>query len=459
MEDYKLQRLLNVLNIDATGYDSELLDSEIAGISTDSRSIRRGEVLFAIRGDNYDGIDFVDDAHMSGSLFSIVNEDSARRKKISSPYAAVHNTISALGYVAKDYRSMFKGTVVAVTGTNGKTTVKEMLLRVLGARLSVHGTKGNFNNHIGLPLSIFGIEKKHECIVLELGMNAPGEIAYLADITKPDIGVILNVGPGHIGFFESVEEIAYAKMELLGSIKTTGVAVINGDDELLKTSEKRAHTEIVKFGIYGDYDYKAENITIREDGCASFTIEENLIKLGIQGFHNVYNALAVYAVGRVLEMDGAVIAEELEQFVPPKMRMERFTKNGIHFINDSYNANPVSMKAAADVLESIKDKRKIAVLGDMLELGEKSMELHTEVGEYFANIGLEWLLPIGEYSDVYRNSAVKSGMKSEKIKIFSDLDSAMKFINEIKQKGDLVLVKGSRAMRLEKIIDAVSGGD
>ncbi|MFC1650673.1 UDP-N-acetylmuramoyl-tripeptide--D-alanyl-D-alanine ligase [Candidatus Latescibacterota bacterium] len=454
-----MQRLLNVLNVDSNNYDAGLLDSEIAGISTDSRSIRSGEVLFAIRGDNFDGIDYVDDAYRSGALFSIVNEDSAQAKNIASPYAAVNDTVKALGDTAKDYRSMFAGKVVAVTGTNGKTTVKDMMLRVFGQRFSVHGTKGNFNNHIGLPLSMFGLEQKHDCAVFELGMNAPGEIAYLTDITAPDIGVILNVGPGHIGFFKSLKEIADAKMEMLGSIKAGGVAVINGDDELLSECDKRAHTKIVKFGMYGDCDYKAENITIREDGCANFTIEGNSIKLGIQGFHNVYNALAVYAVGRILEMDGASIAEELEKFEAPKMRMESFMKNGIHFINDSYNANPVSMKAAVEVLAGIKGERKIAVLGDMLELGEKSVELHAEIGKSFAGVGLEWLCLIGEYADAYKDSAVNNGMKSEKIKILPNNDSAVEFLNAIKQQGDLIFVKGSRALRLEEIIDAVSGGD
>lgn len=277
-------------------------------------------------------------------------------------------------------------------------------------------------------------------------------------MAKPDIGVILNVGPGHIGFFKNVEEIADAKMELLSAIKVGGTAVINGDDELLKVCGTRAHTEIVKFGILGDYDYKAENLKICEDGCADFTIEGNPIKLGIKGYHNVYNALAAYAVGRILEIDGSVIAADLGKVEPPKMRMESFTKNGMHFINDSYNANSVSMKAAAEVLRSIRNGRKIAVLGDMLELGKRSGEMHSETGELFAGIGLECLCLIGEYSEIYKSGAIKGGMKSEKIMIFQDTDSTVEFINKIKQTGDLIFVKGSRALRLEKIINAVSGG-
>ncbi|MFC1490074.1 UDP-N-acetylmuramoyl-tripeptide--D-alanyl-D-alanine ligase [Candidatus Latescibacterota bacterium] len=459
MKDYKLQRMLNVLNIDSNNFDAGLLDCEIAGISTDSRSIRRDEVLFAIRGDNFDGIDYVDEAHKSGSLFSVVNEDSAKGKTLTSPYAAVGNTIKALGDVAEDYRSMFAGKVVAVTGTNGKTTVKEMLLNVLGSGFSVHGTKGNFNNNIGLPLSIFGLEDKHDCAVFELGMNAPGEIAYLGEIAKPDIGVILNVSPGHIGFFKSVEEIADAKMELLGAIKPGGVAVVNGDDELLSACQERAHTKIVKFGIHNDCDYKAENITIREDGCASFTIEGNKVNLMIQGVHNVYNALAAYTVGGLLDMDGAAIAREFKRVNAPKMRMERFMKDGIHFIDDSYNANPVSMKVGAEVLRFMKNERKIVVLGDMLELGDESVEMHEEIGKHFAGIEPEWLCLIGKYAEVYKYSAVKGGMNSVKIKIFPNTKSAAEFINEIKEVGDVIYAKGSRALRLNEVIDAVSGGN
>ena len=456
MEDYKLQRLLSVLNVKTKNCDNSSLNRQIRGISTDSRSIRQGEVFFAIRGNKYNGIDFVDRAYKTGTFFSIVNADSVEEKNITSPIASVKNSIHALGDVAKDYRSKFAGKVVAVTGTNGKTTVREMMLAVLGTRWSVHGSKGNFNNHIGLPLSIFGLEKKHDCAVFELGMNAPGEIAYLANITKPDIGVILNVGPGHIEFFTGLQEIADAKMELLDSIKEEGVAVINGDDELLKACGKRAHTGIVKFGIYNDCDYRAGNITMQQDGCALFDVEGYSIKLNIPGFHNVYNALAAYTVGRILEVDGSTIARALEKFEAPKMRMQSFVQNGIHFIDDSYNANPVSMKVAADVLKNIRGERKVAVLGDMLELGDKSDELHLDTGKLFAGVGLERLCLVGKKSDIYSNGALQGGMKPEAIKKFSDIDSAIEYINEIKQAGDLIFVKGSRSLGMERIVDAVS---
>ena len=234
MEGYTLQRLINALDIKTTDFKDSFLNMQISGISTDSRTIQKGDMFFAIRGEKFDGIEFVDNAYESGAVLSVVNAESTEKKIYTSPVVSVENTVHALGEIARDYRAAFTGKVVAVTGTNGKTTAREMMLAVLGTRWNVHGTRENFNNHIGLPLSIFGLEKKHNCAVFELGMSAPGEIAYLANITKPDICVILNVGPGHIEFFTGLEEVAEAKMKLLDSIESDGIAVINGDDELLK---------------------------------------------------------------------------------------------------------------------------------------------------------------------------------------------------------------------------------
>jgi len=459
MEGYTLQRLMNVLDIETVNFKDNLFNIQIGGISTDSRTTRDGDVFFAIRGKKFDGAEFVDNAYESGAVLSVVNTESIEENHYTSPVVSVKNTIHALGEVARDCRAMFTGKVVAVTGTNGKTTAREMMLGVLRTRWNVHGTRENFNNHIGLPLSIFGLEKKHNCAVFELGMSAPGEIAYLANIAKPDIGVILNIGPGHIEFFTGLEEVAEAKMELLDSIDSEGIVVINGDDKLLKACDKRSASKIVKFGIDGNWDYRAENIEIQRDGCVRFDVEGHSIKLNVPGFHNVYNALAAYAVGRILDIDGGEAAQALGKFKALKMRMESFIRNGIYFINDSYNANPFSMKAAADVLKNIKKGRKIAVLGDMLELGNMSDKSHFDIGELFGNIGLEWLCFVGNNADLYYSGALKGGMKSEAIMKFSNIDSTVEFINKVKRTGDLIFVKGSRVLGMEKIIDVVSGAE
>jgi len=459
MKCYSLQRLIDVLGGKTESLKDSFLPVQVSGISTDSRSIGTGEVFFAIRGKNYNGADFVDNAFESGAVLSVVNGNEARKIPPVSPVVTVDDTVRALGKVAADYRSLFTGKVVAVTGTNGKTTVKEMMLEVLGTRFAVHGTTGNFNNQIGLPLSIFGLEQKHDCAVFELGMNAPGEIAYLADITRPDIGVILNVGPGHIESFKGLEEIAEAKMELFDSIGSDQIVVINGDDELLKRCEERTSSRIIRFGIVNRCDFRAENIEMNTNGYACFTVEDNTVKLKIPGYHNIYNALAAYTIGRIMGVDGDDAADAIGHFKAPKMRMNSFMRNGVRFIDDTYNANPLSMKAAAEVLKNIQEGRKIAVLGDMLELGDMTEDAHLDIGRQFGSIGLDQLCLVGENADLYCRGAVDGGMRPEAIWKFADRNAAAQFICNIKRTGDVIFVKGSRALGMEKIINGVSEAD
>ncbi len=459
MENYPLQRLINILDGKTERLQDILLPELIDGISIDSRNIRKGEVFFALDGKNHNGADFADKSFEIGAVLSVVNKYEAGKKQFTSPVLTVDDTTQALGKIAADYRSLFTGKVVAVTGTNGKTTVKEMMLKVLGTRFKVHGTIGNFNNQIGLPLSIFGIEEKDDCAVFELGMNAPGEIAYLADITRPDIGVILNIGPGHIEFFKGLKEIAEAKMEMFDSMGSDSVVVINSDEKLLKRSGRRTTSRIIRFGIVKRCDFRAKNIAMHANGCACFTIDDNKVKLKVPGYHNIYNALAAYTVGRIFGVEGSDAVDAIGHFEAPKMRMNTFMRNGVRFIDDSYNANPHSMRAAAEVLRNIKDGRKIAVLGDMLELGDMTEEAHLDIGRLFGSIGLDQLCLVGENVDLYEKGAVESGMRQEAIWKFDDRHAAAQFIYNIKRTGDVIFVKGSRALGLEKIINVIGEVD
>jgi len=462
MKGYTVGRLLRSLEVDTGRYEKDLLETTISGISTDSRTLGKGDVFFALHGSQYDGAEYVENAFMNGALCAVVNTDSIKSNFAGHPVIPVDDTIRALGIAARDYRSMFKGTVIAVTGTSGKTTVKEMMLSVLGKKWRVHGNRGNFNNHIGLPLSLFGLDDTHECAVFELGMSAPGEIAYLADIAKPQIGVILNVGPGHLEFFESVMAIAYEKKKLIDFLGYDGTAVINGDDELLRVRETRYKSHILRFGINGQWDFRAENVDMHPDGCTSFEIEGRRITLKAPGLHNVYNALAAYTVGKLMGVDSSEAVDALESFTAPKMRMEQFEKNGIRYINDSYNANPLSMKGAVEVLKAFEISgkgRKIAVLGDMLELGTFSEQAHIDAGKLFSKAGLTLFCLIGEYAEQYQQGAIYGGMSKESILNFSDIDSAAQFINENKRPGDVILIKGSRAVGMEKFFSAIDGID
>ncbi len=462
MKGYTVGRLLRSLEVDTGRYAKDLLETTISGISTDSRTLGKGDVFFALHGSQYDGAEYVENAFKNEALCAVVNADSIKSNFAGYPVIPVDDTIRTLGDAARDYRSMFKGTVIAVTGTSGKTTVKEMMLSVLGKKWCVHGNRGNFNNHIGLPLSLFGLDDTHECAVFELGMSAPGEIAYLAGLAKPQIGVILNVGPGHLEFFDSVMAIAYEKMKLIDLLGYDGTAVINGDDELLRARESRYKSRILRFGINGPWDYRAENVDMRPDGCASFEIEGRRITLKVPGLHNVYNALAAYTVGKLMGVDSCEAVDALESFTAPKMRMEQFEKNRIRYINDSYNANPLSMKVAVEVLKAVEISskgRKIAVLGDMLELGAFSEQAHIDAGKLFSKAGLALLCLTGEHAEQYKQGAVDGGMNKDSILSFLNIDSAAQFINENKRPGDVILIKGSRAVGMEKFFSAIDGID
>lgn len=457
MEGYTVRRLLTSIDVNPEGFSEQVRDALISGVSTDSRSIQPGEVFFAIKGDTFDGTKFIDDAARGGALLSIVEHDASRQKPYETPIAVVENTVKALGKVAADYRSTFQGKVVAVTGTTGKTTVKDMLLSIIGKKYRVHGTKGNFNNQIGLPYSIMGLRQSHECAVFELGMSAPGEIAELADITKPDIGVILNVGPGHAEFFESIGAIADEKMELLSALNEKGIAVINGDDDLLLAASERTAAKVVRFGLSSTCEYRADDIVINPQGCAQFRANGDVITLQVPGFYSVYNAMAAYAVARELDIKGQTIAEALASFEATDLRMQLSRKNGIHFINDAYNANPLSMSAAAEVMKLSEGSRKIAVLGDMLELGDISVQAHRDVGERFADIGVDMLCLVGTFADAYADGAKSGGLESENIRRFASIEEVTDFLDTEKKSGDLILVKGSRALRMERIINALNG--
>jgi UDP-N-acetylmuramoyl-tripeptide--D-alanyl-D-alanine ligase len=455
MKEITIGRLLHSLNIVSSKAPDELLETRLAGVSTDTRKIKAGDVYFGIKGENYDGGAYVGKAFNSGALLAVVNEDAPAGIEKEYPVVRVHDTIRALGDAAREYRSLFSGKVIGITGTNGKTTVKEMTLSVLRTRFRAHGTAGNYNNSIGLPLSLFGLDDIHECAVFEMGMSAPGEISRLAEIARPNIGVILNVGPAHMEFFRGIEEIAHAKTELLRSLPADGTAVLNADDPYLSVHEKDGCCRVVKFGINCPADFRGENIVVFEDGCASFTVEGIPVRLSVPGYHMVYNALAAWTVGKLMGLEGNMIAGALERFTSPGMRMEMLVQDGVRYINDAYNANPPSMKAAAEVLKSMLKSGEIrmtAVLGDMRELGKITEEAHREIGKLFGELKIERLCLIGEYVDFYRLGAEEAGMNPGKILVFKTVTEALLFIKERKAVRDTIFIKGSRALGLERII-------
>ncbi len=430
------------------------LTRRLSGVSTDSRAELKGRAFVAIRGERFDGTRFIPDAFRGGALCALVNRDRNQNGLSGFPIIGVDDTIKALGDAARTYRSRFTGKVITVTGSTGKTTTKEMLLAVLARKWRVHGTRGNFNNRIGLPLSVFGLEATHDIGVFEIGMNAKGEIAELSRIAAPSIGVLLNAGRAHMEYFSSVEEVADAKLELLEGLDPAGLLVVNADDHNLSVGASRFGGRIMRFGIEREADIRAANIAIDDRGCASFEVEGRRVVLAVPGRHMVYNALAAWTVGAAMGISPTQMAASLGTFASPDKRLQVFIRDGVTWINDAYNANPVSLAAALDVLKTVAvpaGGRRIAVLGDMLELGAIAEDEHEAAGERAA-AAADLLFAVGEQAALYREGAVAAGMDPARIMIFPDADAAGRVVNETVKPGDAVLVKGSRRLQMERVL-------
>jgi UDP-N-acetylmuramoyl-tripeptide--D-alanyl-D-alanine ligase len=342
--------------------------------------------------------------------------------------------------------------VAAVTGSNGKTTVKNLAYEILSCNGPALKSPANFNNFFGLPLSIFQIDNHHKSAVLELGMSAEGEISRLAEIASPNIAVITNVGPVHLEFFKSIDDIAAAKLEILEWIEPGGILIINGDDEILTGKIHKGNYEIIRFGMSRDNDVCPQDLTFDKNQLPSFKISGIPVRSNLPGVHNVYNILAAFAVSKAAGIPPEQAAEVIARFQPEEMRSELIKKKGITFIIDCYNANPVSMKYALDTLAGMECKgRRIAVLGDMLELGERTEMYHREIGLYASEKGIDSLYC---YGSLTRVSAESFGDKAYHFDEQEKL--AGRLLKDI-IRGDIVLFKGSRGMALENIANQVMG--
>lgn len=428
------------------------------GVSIDSRTIQKGNLFVAIPGERFDGHQFVSDAAKKGAGVVIISkekEDQVTPKEFKSiPIVIVEDTKKALREIASWHRNKFDPSTVAVTGTNGKTTTKEMIAEVLASKFKVLKSIKSYNNLIGVPLTLFELDTDTQVLVLELGMSNLGEIGILAESAKPDIGVITNIGPAHLESMESLEKIAQAKFELLDHMPSPHTAVLNTDDEFLAKRIKEGKEKTISFGIQNKADFQATGLIISDEGYIGFKVNGKLpINLKLLGEHNVYNALAAFAVGSLLGVDEIKIKESLERYTPSELRMELVQIGSIRIINDTYNANPISMAKALETLKQIKSQgRKIAVLGDMLELGEKTQDYHFEIGESVAESGIDLLLTVGKLSFAIGQGAKKQGMSPEKIHAFDDNQKISSYLFENLKAGDLVLIKGSRKMKLEEVV-------
>jgi UDP-N-acetylmuramoyl-tripeptide--D-alanyl-D-alanine ligase len=428
------------------------------GVSIDSRTIKKGNLFVAIPGERFDGHQFVLEAAKKGASLVIMSKEKINpleKKKLNKiPVVLVEDTKKALREIAAWHRNKFEIPTVAVTGTNGKTTTKDMIAEVLSSKFKVLKSIKSYNNLVGVPLTLFELDQDTQVLVMELGMSSPGEIGILTKIAKPNLGVITNIAPAHLESLESLEKIAQAKFELLDNMPSPYTAVLNADDEFLAKKIKELKEKTISFGIKNKADFKADELTTSDAGHVGFKVNGKLnINLKLLGEHNVYNALAAFAVGSLLGVDELKIKESLERYTPTELRMELVRIGNIRVLNDSYNANPVSMEKALKTLKQIKSEgRKIAVLGDMLELGEKTFDYHFELGRSVVESGVDLLLTVGKLSFAIGQGAKEYGMSPEKIFAFDNNEKVSSYLVENVKAGDLVLIKGSRKMKLEEVV-------
>lgn len=433
----------------------------VSGISTDTRTVKEGDLFIALRGDNFDGNDYIQTAFSKGAYAAVAEVAS---DSFSRPVITVTDTRAALLHLAASYRMNFAIPVVGVTGSVGKTSTKDTIHAVLSQKFLTHKNEGNRNNEIGMPMSVFGLERRHEAAVFEMGMSGFGEISRLARVARPDIGVITNIGVSHIGKLGSRENILKAKLEIIDGMSKDGELIINADNDFLgayiKEARGRLPIEIVSFGIKDKSGIYADNISSGADG-SDFTIHygSKTIKahMGVVGEHHIYNALAAFTVGLRLGVEPEAAAEGLSQFRPSGLRQNIKELGGVCFIEDCYNASPDSMSAGFNVLSTVAKKRKIAVLADMLELGDESQKAHEEVGVAAADSGVDILLAYGDFAKYYCEgyNSRKNGGESC---FFDDKAALGKAILELMRAGDTVLFKGSRGMKLEDVIVTVNEG-
>ncbi len=425
-------------------------DFEILNIVTDTRKIEKGCLFVALKGDNFDGNDFVEEAFSLGARAAVSD-----RNHDDSRIITVSDTKAALGKIAAWYRRRFDIIAVAVTGSVGKTTTKQFISSVLSEKYKTLKTEGNLNNEIGLPLTIFNLDSSYKAAVFELGMNNSGEIERLSNIAGPSIAVITNVGMAHIENLGSRENIAKAKLEIVSGLAKDGALIISGDEPLLVSGAANLWGKTVSFGEGENCDYRAESI-FEVESETDFVIacggEKNAANIGAIGKHNVQNALAAAAVGEAAGLSMEEIIRGLSKFENTGGRQKIYDMGNIRLIDDSYNANPDSMKAGLSVLAGFDGGTRFAILSDMLELGQFGEQSHLEVGRIAAQ-NCDVLLAFGNDAKFYIDGAKEKGM--EKAFFFDSPEEIAKYLAENAYEGDTLLFKASRGMAVERVLNAL----
>jgi UDP-N-acetylmuramoyl-tripeptide--D-alanyl-D-alanine ligase len=433
----------------------EVDHKEIAqGYSIDSRTVHAGELFFAVKGERMDGHDFVAQALRKGAVAAVVRKDQLARYSAISDLLAVDDTLTALQTLGTAVRRLWGKTLVGVTGSTGKTTTKDAIALVLSTRFRVLKSEGNFNNHFGLPLMLLKLEPEHDMAVIEMGMSHAGEIRALAKIAQPEIGVVTNVAPVHLEFFDSLAAIARAKYELIESLPASGTAVLNADDEYVSQFGRDFKGKVVMYGARATADVRAEKIQSQGPEGVEFDVVIGSMReharLPLVGEHNVRNALAAVAVGleRGLKPSEAVAA--LATLAAADKRGQVLQVGNITVINDCYNSNPKALEAMVDALAAMAAKRRIVVAGEMLELGPAGEEMHRRAGQHVADKKIDVLLGVRGLAQAIVEEARQAGVRAEFV---ATSEEAGEWLAREARDGDVVLLKASRGVKLEKALE------
>jgi UDP-N-acetylmuramoyl-tripeptide--D-alanyl-D-alanine ligase len=422
--------------------------------SIDSRTVGPGQLFFAVKGERLDGHDYVLAALEKAAAAAVVRKDQLGRYSERTRLLAVDDTLVALQALATAVRKVWGKSLVGITGSAGKTTTKEAIAHVLGARCRVLKSEGNFNNHFGLPLMLLKLEPEHDVAVIEMGMSHAGEIRALAKIAQPEIGVVTNVAPVHLEFFDSLAAIARAKYELIESLPASGIAVLNADDEYVSQFGRDFKGKVITYGTRMIADIRAENVQTRGAEGSEFDVvmagHRERARLPLVGEHNILNALAAVAVGmaRGVELSEAVGA--LATLAPPDKRGQVVQLGNITVINDCYNSNPKALHAMVDALAAMKARRRIVVAGEMLELGPAGAEMHRAAGRHIAEKKIDFLVGVRGLAQEMVDGARQAGTKAEFV---ATPEEAGEWLARETCDGDVVLLKASRGVKLEKALE------
>lgn len=456
MEQLTLQDLITATSGVLVGSCQDLSQT-FSAVDTDSRTITTDSVFFSLLGEHFDGHRFLGDLETSCVSGFVISQELTHYAT-DKFYVKVSDSKKALGDLAKYYRNRFHLPVIAVTGSVGKTTAKDMISSVLSTKYKVLKTEGNFNNEIGLPLTLFRLTQEHEVCVLEMGMDALGDIDYLGNIASPCIAVITNIGDAHVERLGSRENILKAKCEILNHLPSDGLVLLNGDDSLLKNVGRPYSFQTVLVGFQDSFPYYAtqvENDGVSSTFCKLVCSAETIpVCIPALGKHMVYPSLFALGIGKKLNLSTQEVVDGISNFIPTKMRMNQVKlKNSVTLLDDTYNANPQSMKASIEVLSNFSSEKKIAVLGDMFELGEFSESLHQEVGRFVAQQGIDILIAVGTLA-VHFSTGAKEGNHPQ-VYSFLKKEEAVSLISSLIAPNTTILFKASRGMGLETLVEEV----